>query len=626
MTMNVKLPLQSKMSGGRTSLLLSIIAVLACTSVTWAQFTEVGPTRTDGYRTGDSSAPAPDGDSTRLRMLGEDYRQLGSTPRANEAVKQRFGQYVGGFVDPENTLELIIDRPRLVMLKRPPARIQLPAQGIVAYQLLTDRELSLIGLQVGTTVMNLWFPSVEDPEKLVVLSYVVRVLPDPEAKEKLERVFSALESEINRAFVDSHIEIVLVGDAVLVKGQAVDRAEADQILRLISSNLPSSGATSVPIPDAPIASPTGSVNELAIPGLESYDLNTLTGNSASSRGRTGTDSRIVDMITIPGEKQIMLRVTIAEVSRSAARAIGLNFSYNDQVKEDDLFSVALGASGLGPVLLNEGKVRVALNALRNANLARTLAEPTLVTMNGADASFSAGGQFPVPVVTGATATGLQGVSFAEFGVDVSFRPTIIGRDRVRLQMNAETSNRDESLGASIDGTQVSGLESRDLSTTVEMDAGQTLAVAGLIQQNFGSSSNTAPGVDHVPVLGWLFGSRNTSTDEQELLMLVNVELIDPLNRDQLPDVPGAEMHEPDDLEFFLLGRQESHNDNDWRSAPRNDWDRLYAPRQELDADSPNPRPDATPSKPLSPTPTSDKTRQHRLEDLYIIGPSGHSND
>ena len=609
-----------------------VVAVLAGTTTTWAQFTEVGPTRTEGYRTGDSNAPAPDGDTSRLRMLGEDYRMLGGTPRADEAVSQRYGQYVGGFVDPENTLELIVDRPRLVMLKRPPARIQLPAQGIVAYQLLTDRELSLIGLRVGTTVMNLWFPSVDDPEKLTVLSYVVRVLPDPEAKEKLERAFTALEAEINRAFTDSHIEITLVGDAVLVKGQAVDRAEATHIINLINTNLPGSAAADVPIPDAQMVSPTGAVNELAIPGLEDYSYTTISGNPTGGNRRRaagrvgGIRSRVVDMITIPGEKQVMMRVTIAEVSRSAARAIGLNFNYNDQRVENDLFSIAVGASGLGPVLLNEGKVQVALNALRNANLARTLAEPTLVAMNGAEASFSAGGQFPVPVVTGATSTGLQGVSFAEFGVDVTFRPTIIGRSRIRMEMSAETSNRDESLGASIDGTEVAGLESRDVSTTVEMDAGQTLAIAGLIQQNFGSTSNTAPGVDHVPVLGWLFGSRNTSSDEQELLMLVNVELIDSLNRNQLPDVPGSDMHEPDDLEFFLLGRQESHNDNDWRAAPRSDWDRLYAPRQERDADIPPAREDAQPAAPLQPTPTSDKARQHRLEDLYIIGPSGHSND
>src|SRR5262249_44961830 len=115
-----------------------------------------------------------------------------------------------------------------------------------------------------------------------------------------------------------------------------------------------------------------------------------------------------------------------------------------------------------PILIDQGRIPIALEALRAVHLSRSLAEPHLVTLNGHQANFRAGGEFPVPIVTGATATGLQGVSFVPFGVQLGFTPYITDKDRIRLQLNATVSTRDAAIGASIGtgnntSTQVPGL-------------------------------------------------------------------------------------------------------------------------------------------------------------------------
>src|SRR5205085_10926860 len=132
----------------------------------------------------------------------------------------------------------------------------------------------------------------------------------------------------------------------------------------------------------------------------------------------------------------------------------------------------------------------------------SLAEPNLVTMNGQTANFQAGGQFPVPVVTGFTTAGLQGVNFIPFGVQLSFTPYITDRDRIRLVMSAEVSSRDLSAGnITIGGAAVPNLSTRNFQTTVELREGQTLAVAGLIQNNLGAESHRVPFFGYIPFLG-----------------------------------------------------------------------------------------------------------------------------
>jgi len=209
-----------------------------------------------------------------------------------------------------------------------------------------------------------------------------------------------------------------------------------------------------------------------------------------------------------------------------------------------------------PISFNGGQVALAINALKSLNLARSLAEPNLTTLNGHPASFRAGGEFPVPVVTGATATGLQGVQFVPFGVSLQFTPIITDGNRIRLTLNSTVSNRDAATAqTSINGAGVSSLNTRNFSSTVELREGQTLAVAGLIQNNLGSDATRVPFLGDIPVLGRLFAFDRTSSGDQELIVLVTPELVHPLDKNELPAcLPGDHLVSPTDVEFYLHGR------------------------------------------------------------------------
>ena len=227
-----------------------------------------------------------------------------------------------------------------------------------------------------------------------------------------------------------------------------------------------------------------------------------------------------------------------------------------------------------------GQVRLAIEALRRMNLSRTLAEPNLVAMNGQPANFQAGGQFPIPIISaGGVGNNLQGVSFVPFGVQLQFTPFIQDRDVIRLQMNAEVSTRDESLGTNIGGggggggSQVAGLNSRNFSTTVQLRSGQTIAVAGLLQTNYGASTDRVPFWGDLPIIGATGGVNRTSSGEQELVILVTPHLVAPVDACEAPALPGSDVHEPTDIEFYVANRLESRRSKDYRASVRTDYAR-----------------------------------------------------
>lgn len=525
---------------------------------------------------------------------------LGTTPVPNREAQQKVDKYVAGFRDPEATIDLIQGRPRIWFLKEAPIRIQVGDDRILSYTTIgkEPRELSLIGASVGVTVLNLWFGDPDDVAKQTILSFLVQVLPDPEAKERLERVYKALEDEINRAFPDAYVCLFLVGDKIVLTGQVKDAVEATAILQILRANAPGgntgagntnreNGVANIPVNQALLnlgangIGPDGQLRQ----ALENYILQ--------------GESNIVNLLRIPGEQQVMLKVTVAEVNRTAARSIGLNATFRNNAGIQYFANLTGTANPNLPTVLDNGQVSLALEALRSVNLARSLAEPNLVALNGQPATFQAGGQFPVPIVTGATATGLQGVSFVPFGVQLNFVPFISDKDRIKLQLSAIVSVRDPSIGTNFNGninqnntTFVPGLNTRNVQTTVELREGQTLAIAGLLQTNLGAQTTRVPGLGDIPFGGQLFRVDRTQAGESELVLLVTPELVHPLEPKEVPPLPGSDYFEPGDLEFYLLGRQESGRSYNYRSPVMNDIDRMCAYRH--------------------------------CELLYFVGPHGHS--
>ena len=473
---------------------------------------------------------------------------------------------------------------------------------MASYTIITDKELSVVGKKPGRTVLNLWFVDPKDAAKTLVFSYLVRVFADPQtqirARAQLEKYYGDLEKEINVAFPDSVVCLRVVGSKLLLGGRARDIAEAAQILRIVAPRGIGQSGTNrslATVVDHGLAQSKILKLPEDIPEGMGADKEAEGGTNPYFRGGL----QVINMLRVPGEQQVMLRVVVAEVNRAAARNMGLNFSVaNNQgltVFANNtgagMQTTTAGVAGTGsllatganlPILLDNGKISLAITALKNRNLARTLAEPTLVALNGQSANFFAGGEFPVPVVTGFTAAGLQGVSFVPFGVKLEFKPVITDKDRIRLVINGDISTRDLQGSANVGGTNVPSINSRKFRTTVEIREGQTMAMAGLIQNNYGATSARIPFLGDMPILGRLIGgSDQSSSGEQELIVLITPVLAQAVDHQHTRPVPGNDMLEPNDVEFYIDGRFESHRPIDYRTPVRTDLLRMHQYRQEL---------------------------------------------
>lgn len=528
--------------------------------------------------------PAPRGRMPHLSTP----RVLGSAPQVTPETTARFNQYIERVIDPDNTLDLIQDRHRLVLLKQVPRRIQIADEKVATYGLVTERQISLVGLRTGTTVLNVWFDDVKNPNQEQILSYLLRVFPDPEARQRQEAQYKALETEINEAFPNSVVQITLVGDKLLLRGSANDVEEGTKILQIARANAPPGNDEQIPF---------GNVNvnvNAPLQGGNVDDGSGLANTPGLSNFLSAGGPNVINMMRVPGVQQVMLKVTVAEVNRNAARAIGANITLGKATATIAALPTGFGNAGLATLLptgtaggnltLNSGTdFRLVVNALRTLNLARTLAEPTLVTLNGRPANFSAGGEFPVPVLGGFGANSsaaipgsLQGVQFIPFGVQLSFTPFITDRNRIRLSVAANVSTRDPSQAATIGGTTVPGLQSRNFNTTLDLREGQTLAVAGLIQTNYAATSTRMPFLGDLPVVGRLFSNNNNSDGEQELMVLVSPQLVQPF--ETRPCLVGDDVLEPNDVDFYLFGRMQATDGQDYRSATRMDFPGLRGVR------------------------------------------------
>ncbi len=568
-------------------------------------------------------------DQVRLPLL-----PFGGTPKPSTQTLRRFNTYVDEIRDTENTLDLVENRPRLMRLKQQPFRIQLGDEAIANYILVTERELSLTGVKVGTTVLNLWFADPAAPDKPELLSYLVRVVPDPEARERLERVYAALETELNRNFPNSVVRLSLVGDRLLIRGQAKDVEEAAQMLRIIGANAPG-GPEEIPLDGdeaEQVATTMGvdpltgemraqEVRTLPQPQLQSYQLrsrqtgargtnqnNANAGQGGPNAGRFGRrNSNVINMLRVPGVHQVTLKVTVAELNRSALRSIGARTTFGGSGDVGFLsFATSataspaagflpgpLGGAG-GAFLVDTGEFDLALTALKRLGYARSLAEPNLTTLNGKPANLQIGGQFPVPQSQSFTTSAVQNVAFIDFGVRLQFIPVVTDGNRIRLNVFADISDRDDANAAEIGGTLVPSLDTRNFNTQVELRESQTLAVAGLIRNRLRGNSARVPFLGEIPLVGRLFKSDSVEYEETELVVLVTPHLVSPLDAWERPALPTATVYEPTDAEFFLLGRIEGRRTEDFRSPARSDLHRMEAFR--------------------------------RCQQQYIVGPSGYCQE
>jgi pilus assembly protein CpaC len=542
-----------------------------------------------------SDIPGP-----RAQLLPSAQRVFGQAPVPTVQDLDLYKRWVVGLDDPKFTFEVIVGHTRVLHLKEAPFRIQVGDTRVFDYSIPqgSPTELLLQGFTVGSTTMFMWFGDRADPANQTVLAFQVNVLPDPDQKRRLEEIYKALQDEINKAFPDAYVCLTLVGDKLVVSGEVKDAIEANHILRILTRSTGAQQAAASPVLSNPAGGPTNINLNLTNPYPIGFQPGIPEGQIRPDLSNyiLPGETNIVNLLRIPGEQQVALKATLAAVDRNAARNIGLGWSIMNKKGQTVISDFNGITQGNIPTLLDNGLINLQIEALRTNNLARTLAEPSLTTLNGRPAVFFSGTQFPVPVVTGATAVGLQGVSFVPVGVNLTFLPVITDRDRIRMTVTASVSS--SSFGANGQGTNIAGANipniiATTVSTEVEMREGQTFAIGGLLQTTLNGSFQRVPLFGDLPLMGNLFRSSQTSAGEHELVLLVTPQLVHPLEPNERPALPGSDYFEPGDLEFYLLGRLESARPYDYRTPVMTDINRMAAYRH--------------------------------CELLYFVGPHGHSD-
>jgi pilus assembly protein CpaC len=186
------------------------------------------------------------------------------------------------------------------------------------------------------------------------------------------------------------------------------------------------------------------------------------------------------------------------------------------------------------VLNTKYNVGAVIRALKTSGYFQSLAEPNLIAYNGQQASFLAGGEFPVPVVQGVSNT--VTIEWKEFGVRLTFTPTIAG-DVIRLKVKPEVSSLDFNNGLSLGGYRIPSLITRRAETDVELRDGQSFAIAGLLHNTTQESGSGIPILSSIPIIGSLFKSKADQKEQTELMVLITPQLVRPLEPDEVPALP-----------------------------------------------------------------------------------------
>lgn len=438
-------------------------------------------------------------------------------------------------LDQAEELSIIVHRSKLLRSQTEITRTAIVDPSICDVAQYTMRDVAIIGKAIGATNVTFWF---SDPN-VAPRTYLVRIIPDPATKITDNEDLLLLEKKIAELFPNSKVKLMTVGEKLLVTGQARDAQEAAEIMTILRGE-------AVDQQGHWITGPTAS-------GRPGETARTKYNGLMSS-------ANIINLLKIPGVQQVALRVKIAELNRTAARTFSADASalitfQGGSILLNSLINASSGQTILGQ--FDQNKLKFALSYLEEHGVVRLLSEPTLVTLSGHSANFVAGGEFAVPTAVGVGGIGAVTTDFRAFGAIISFTPIVIDKDLIRLQVSPEFSQVNQ--GLAVGGTP--GLTTRAVTTTVEMRAGQTLALAGLLDESMKNGTSS-----HWPWLTKILSSRDNSRQETELIILVTPELVHPMEPEEVPPLPGFDVTEPDNWQFIGKGEIEGTPTREYRST------------------------------------------------------------
>ncbi|WP_370402261.1 type II and III secretion system protein family protein [Sulfitobacter sp. JB4-11] len=283
--------------------------------------------------------------------------------------------------------------------------------------------------------------------------------------------------------------------------------------------------------------------------------------------------RVSNLMSVGGIQQVMMKVRFAEMQRNVSKSLSSSLALNGAIGGTGVnggtgtTATSGGVAGslggnipgvnqnAGAVLFgfNAGSVQVGLllEALEQKGVVRFLAEPNLVALSGQEASFLAGGEYPVPI---AQTDDRISIEFKPFGVELNFIPRVVDKDIINLEMNAAVSAIDPSNSLALgNGLEIAAFTRRETQTTVEMRDGESFAIAGLLTDDFTDNSSQLPWIGDVPVLGALFRSAEYQRSQSELVIIVTAHLVTPTRGEALA-LPTDRIKPPTEKDLFLYGR------------------------------------------------------------------------
>lgn len=462
------------------------------------------------------------------------------------------------------------------LLKLPTAikRISVGSPSVADVMLINPQEIYILGKVVGMTNITLW---TKDGKSTVI---DVTVLMD----------VIALSLQIQAIMPDEkNIKITAAGDSLIVSGLVSNTLRADRVIALaeafvrtsvLSMMMSFQGDQSSTEGQAAGGGSTGPGGMMAAQLLkEAGQHKDKTLGAGSGLGRFP----VINLLGVRDNQQVMLEVKVAEVNRTEAEKLGFDFAGAMRKTGSAWTQVMAGLIGGSPASLLLGKNlptstilggaseggSFLIDAEKKDNVIKILAEPNIVAISGQEASFLVGGEIMIPVTSGVG--GAVRLQSKQFGVGLVFLPTVLEEGRINLRVNPEVSElvsfqqvASTGFGAIV---AVPTFKTRRISTTVQLRDGQSLAIGGLLQDNFREQIKRFPMLGEVPVLGALFSSSDYLMDKTELMIIVTPRLVQPLQPDH--DAPTDAFIRPGRGEFLLQGRLERENDpSDKKDAPQ----------------------------------------------------------
>jgi pilus assembly protein CpaC len=415
------------------------------------------------------------------------------------------------------TVRVVRDHGLVLALPGPVKRVAVGNPLVADFRLIAPNELYVLGKSLGTTNLLLW------PQGAAPYSVPLNVYLDQ--APLAESLRQALPQE-------KHIDLAMASNSVVLSGTVANTLSSEAALSLAEAFLRPGGA-------APTA--------------------------------VGSNSRVINLLRVRDQQQVMLDVRIAEVSKSVLDKLGLSLQAGggSDVRWNILSNFLGGGNGAASLLFRGGTT-LNLEAEKQDGLVRILAEPTIVALSGQEGSFLVGGKVFIPV-TQATGTAGSAVTLQEreYGVGLKFVPTVLDGGRIGLKVATEVSEISKESLTTSSGSGTSALPAfttRRVATAVQLQDGQSLVIGGLVRNNGATTRNAFPLLADLPVLGALFRSTQFASDLTELVVVVRASLVKAT--DQPPGLPTDKVLLPSRDEVFWQDRLQGPAPDRSRDVPK----------------------------------------------------------